>query len=189
MGKRSDFPRNKHDFYPTPPEAAEPVIDFILTTDPGMRYFFAPCAGKGGLANHLEMQGFHCIDAFDIAPQADYLNSGVPIRRFDALRWLPRLDEFPTGRRSVIITNPPWSRDLLHPMIERFTAIAPTYLLFDADWAHTKQAAYYLPHCSDIWPIGRVKWIPGSKHTGKDNACWYRFDDRLHSTVFHPREA
>jgi hypothetical protein len=37
--------------------------------------------------------------------------------------------------------------------------------------------------------IGRVKWIEGSKHTGKDNFAWYRFDDR-HSSgpVFHWRD-
>ena len=29
-----------------------------------------------------------------------------------------------------IITNPPWDRKLLHPMIEYFTAFRPTWLLF-----------------------------------------------------------
>jgi hypothetical protein len=24
--------------------------------------------------------------------------------------------------------------------------------------------------------VGRVKWIPDSKMTGKDNCCWYLFD-------------
>ena len=50
----------------------------------------------------------------------------------------------------------------------------------------TRQAAPFLPHCSDIVAIGRVKWIEGSKHTGKDNHAWYRFDAR-HSggPVFH----
>ena len=36
--------------------------------------------------------------------------------------------------------------------------------------------------------IGRVKWIEGSKHTGKDNHAWYRFDIRHKSgPVFHGR--
>jgi len=26
-----------------------------------------------------------------------------------------------------------------------------------------------------IVSVGRVKWIPDSKHTGKDNVCWYLF--------------
>jgi hypothetical protein len=35
--------------------------------------------------------------------------------------------------------------------------------------------------CSDIVTIGRVKWFEGSKHTGKDNHAWYRFDGRSQS--------
>ena len=36
--------------------------------------------------------------------------------------------------------------------------------------------------------IGRVKWIEGSKHTGKDNRAWYRFDVRHKAgPVFHWR--
>ena len=36
--------------------------------------------------------------------------------------------------------------------------------------------------------IGRVKWIEGSKHTGKDNYAWYRFDITHKSgPVFHGR--
>ena len=27
-----------------------------------------------------------------------------------------------------------------------------------------------------IVSVGRVKWIPDSKMTGKDNCCWYLFD-------------
>ena len=87
-----------------------------------------------------------------------------------------------------IITNPPWSRDVLHGLITHFQNIAPTWLLLDSDWAQTKQAAPFLPSCSDIVAIGRVKWIEGSKHTGKDNAGWYRFDARHKAgPVFHGR--
>ena len=33
-------------------------------------------------------------------------------------------------------------------------------------------------HCSDIVILPRLKWIEGSKDTGKDNHAWYRFDAR-----------
>lgn len=76
-----------------------------------------------------------------------------------------------------IVTNPPWSRHILHPMIEHFVDIAPrTLLLFDADWAYTKQAKPYLRHCSAIFPVGRLKWIPGTNMQGKDNCSWYMFE-------------
>ena len=43
--------------------------------------------------------------------------------------------------------------------------------------------------CSDIVPIGRVKWIEGSKDTGKDDHAWYRFDLRQsRGPVFHKRD-
>jgi hypothetical protein len=41
-------------------------------------------------------------------------------------------------------------------------------------WASTVQAAPFLPRCSDIVAVGRVKWIEGTKHTGFDNFAWYR---------------
>ena len=83
------------------------------------------------------------------------------------------------GAADAIITNPPCSRaKLMHGLIGHFQNIAPTWLLIDYDWSATKQAAPFLPHCSDIVPIGRVKWIEGSKHTGKDNHAWYRFDSK-----------
>jgi len=76
---------------------------------------------------------------------------------------------------NYIITNPPWSRDVLHPMIMTFKDIAPTWLLFDADWMHTKQSKPYMQYCQMIVSIGRIKWIADSKHTGKDNCAWYFF--------------
>lgn len=75
----------------------------------------------------------------------------------------------------VIITNPPWSRDLMHPMIEHFITLRPTILLFDADWMHTTQAAGLIKRCARIISIGRVRWIPGTTMDGVDNACWYFF--------------
>ena len=57
------------------------------------------------------------------------------------------------------------------------------------DCASTRQAAPFLPCCSDIVAIGRVKWIQGSKHTGKDNHAWCRFDAwHRGGPVFHGRD-
>ena len=75
----------------------------------------------------------------------------------------------------MIITNPPWERDPLHAMIKKFSAHAPTWLLFDADWMHTGQAAPFAGLCKKIVSVGRVQWIEGSKSSGMENACWYLF--------------
>ena len=74
------------------------------------------------------------------------------------------------------ITNPPWDRKILHPILEKLPMIFPTWLLFDADWMHTKQSSELIKRCVKIVSVGRVKWIENSKMTGKDNCAWYLFD-------------
>lgn len=161
MGKRSDFKRIARDAYDTPREAVQPLVCFIKKGST----FCEPCAGKGQLISHLEDIGLECLEAFDIAPRL------FGITRLDALI-------IDSTNADMFITNPPWSRDFLHPLIERLSSIKPTWLLFDADWMHTKQSAELVLRCSKIVSVGRVKWIPDTKMTGKDNCCWYLFEPR-----------
>ena len=166
MGKRSSFERREADFYPTPRPAVVPLIPHLR----GIRSFAEPCAGDGALVRHLECFGLACVFSGDIGTGQDALG----------------LDQY--GAIDAIITNPPYTRELMHRLIAHFQRIAPTWLLLDSDWASTRQAAPFLPCCSDIVAIGRVKWIEGSQHTGKDNHAWYRFDIRHKSgPVFHGR--
>ena len=156
MGKRSNFERREADFYPTPRVAVVPLIPYLRAG--GVKTFAEPCAGDGALVGHLEeLRPALCLCG-DIRAGQDASMLGQ------------------YGEADAIITNPPYTRDLMHTLIAHFQRIAPTWLLLDSDWAHTKQAAPFLPCCSDIVAIGRVKWIEGSKHTGKDNCAWYRFD-------------
>jgi hypothetical protein len=165
MGKRSNFERIPRDFYPTPHAAVPPLIPHLR----GVRSFAEPCAGDGALVRHLESFGLRCAYAGDIATGQDAL----------------AVDNY--GNADAIITNPPWKRIWLHPLISHFQRIAPTWLLLDQDWACTKQAAPYLGSCTDIITIGRLIWIPGTKDTGKDNVAWYRFDARhTAGPIFHP---
>jgi hypothetical protein len=49
------------------------------------------------------------------------------------------------------------------------------------------QAVPFLKNCTDILPIGRQIWIPGTTMHGKDNAAWYRFAaHHAAGPVFHP---
>jgi hypothetical protein len=170
MGKRSTFERRKNDAYQTPPAPVAPLLPHLR----GIRSFAEPCAGEGRLIRTLEGYGLSCAFSGDIETGFDAL-TGIAINhvKFDA-----------------IITNPPWTREILHPMILRFQSIAPTWLLFDADWPHTRQAYPFLDQCSHIVSVGRVKWIEDSKFTGKDNAAWYRFHDQhVGGPRFYPKEA
>ena len=177
MGKRSNFERRDRDFYPTPREAILPLLPHL----PQDFSFVEPCAGAGDLVRHLSSPDRRCVWAFDIEPRDD------SVKRFDAMDM--RLLEF--GPPDLIITNPPWRRDALHPMIRHFATQRPTWLLFDADWVHTRQAAEFMPALRAIVSVGRVKWIPDSKMTGKDNCAWHLFDAHPPGiwTRFHGRLA
>ena len=160
MGKRSDFARVERDFYPTPAEAVRPLLPHLA---PGTR-FCEPCAGAGALIDHLTAAGHECLAAWDIAPQ----RADIMLMNALACNYL--------GDDLVYITNPPWARPILHELIERLCRQHPTWLLFDADWIHTRQAAPFLPMLRKIVSVGRVKWIADSPFTGKDNCAWHLFD-------------
>ena len=67
---------------------------------------------------------------------------------------------------------------MLHPIIMNLQWQLPTWLLFDADWAHTAQARGFRGSLRKIVSVGRVEWFPGTGMTGKDNCAWYLFDAR-----------
>jgi len=162
MGKRSDFKRRPRDFYPTPLAAVKPLIPHIN----GTKRFAEPCRGTGDLVHHLEGFGLKCIYAADLCDGMDALAS----------------NSYSTGSYSII-TNPPHTRDVMHSLILHFQNIAPTWLLIDLDWVANLQAVPFLPRCSDIVIIGRVKWIENSEFTGKENYAWYRFDCEHHGAT------
>lgn len=170
MGKRSDLPRRERDFYRTPPAAVQP----LLTHLPESFTYVEPCAGDGALIDILPGT---CVMASDIEPQRD------DVCRADALTLtaLPGVD--------FCITNPPWTIPILHGIIDHWRHQMPTWLLFYADWMHTKQAAPYLPYCHKIVSIGRVCWFPETKVSGKDNCAWYLFDatPAPEGTIFYGR--
>ena len=160
MGKRSDFERVPRDYYPTPYNAVEPLLPHL----PETFTFAEPCAGDRRLIEHLQKNGGNCRYAFDIEPMHK------KVVKQDAL-------EHGYSHCDYIITNPPWNRKILHPMIEHFADQKPTWLLFDSDWMHTKQSTPYLKMLKKIVSVGRVKWIEGSAGVGKDNCCWYLFEN------------
>lgn len=179
MGKRSNFERRERDFYPTPKEAVIPLLPHWINIIPGVISFVEPCAGDLTLTNNIITLSRRNVDAFcfDIKPRAKF------VIRKDALT----LTKKEVEGYDYIVTNPPWDRKILHPMIDHFRNLRPTWLLFDADWMHTKQASPYLKFCSKIVSVGRVKWIPDSKTTGKDNCAWYLFNDNEQETLFYGR--
>ncbi len=172
MGKRSDFERRERDAYFTPLSAVIPLLPHL----PEGARFYEPCVGDGALKRHLESHGHVCTGHSDIEPM-------MISSKINALE----LTEEDFRQSDLIITNPPWDRKILHPMIEHFIKFKPTWLLFDADWMHTKQSTELMKRCSKVVSVGRVKWIEDSKMTGKDNVCWYLFSNEAIGTTFYGR--
>jgi hypothetical protein len=165
MTKRADqkFERFAQDKYYTPPEAIDPLLPHLSSATK----FIECCAGDGRLAAYLNSKGHRCVWACDVAPEAAGIEQMNPLDICP--RWFARL------RASSVITNPPWDRPILHALIAFLPTLAPTWLLMDADWAHTEHGAKHGRRCAKIVSVGRVKWIENSKNTGFDNAAWYLF--------------
>lgn len=176
MGKRSKFLRRKNDFYETPEKAVLPLLPHLKP----QRKFIEPCAGHGALIKHIEKYDHKCIMASDInpAPKGIIWNGGIKDATKDNYLIRTPIDCF--------ITNPPWTRELLHPIIENLSKQYPTWLLFDANWLFTKQAKPYLPYLLKVVTIGRIKWIEDSKYLSKDDCCWYLFDQQTIKS--HPND-
>lgn len=169
MGLYSDFPRKKHDEYLTPFKAARPLAPFLT----GIRTFVEPCCGDGRLIRHVESFGPLCIYSGDIQTGTDALTDVVLARTIT----------------DAIITNPPYTEEILLPMIERFSRIAPTWLLLEANFKYNQYSTPYIPMCSDIVPVGRVKWFEDTDDGSKQNYAWYRFHaQHTRGPTFHPRQ-
>ena len=154
MGKRSLLPRIPQDAYPMPAEAVLPLLPHLK---PGAQ-FIEPRCGDGHLVGYLKRAGHVLVSAYDLPHDAR-------VKRYDEAK--PGI---------VFITNPPWRRDVLHPIIVNLSDQAPTWLLIDAGWVHTRQSAPYLSRLRAIVSVGRVKWIKDSPFTGKDDCAWHLFD-------------
>jgi hypothetical protein len=154
LGKRTNFPRRERDDYPTPWKAVAPLLRLL---EPGTR-FVEPCAGDGELVGHLERAGHVCVGAYDLPIDA-------------------RTASYAIDSDVVFITNPPW-RPQFEPrkIIANLSDQRPSWLLMYTDWLFTKRAAPYLPRLRAIAVVGRMRWIPGTKHSGYENCCWALFD-------------
>jgi len=158
MGKRSDFPRRKNDAYDTwDKRVLPPLLPHLVG-----RRFVEPCAGRGALIDLLESVGLQCVAAFDVEP-----------RRFDI-----ECGDATTARLppcDISITNPPWTRRLMHAILNNLADQGPTWGLFDHAWAATKQARPLLKRCHKIVVVGRLQWVEGTEYDAQDDCSWYLF--------------
>ena len=195
MGKYTNEERNERDFYPTPIKAVHPLIPHLE----GIARYAEPFVGDGKLVNHLSVlkSSMVCTWAFDIEPQlepitvtstSEFLVSEQ--RDFDELTPY----DFAMGmiQRGVeaVITNPPWlntpnSGYQLTRFVNKLCFGGfPVILLLNGNILNNKGFWQNRVHgksmgdlCYQVLPVGRMKWIEGSEHTGKEDCSWFFFNE------------
>ena len=180
MGKRSDFKKRKQDKYYTP---YAPAIPLLLPHLVGDKTFIEPCVGDGQIVKHLARHGHRCLSSSDISPEFE----GAGVADATTIKT--------NGAR--VITNPPWTRVLLHKIIWNLSQQGETWLLFDSDWQYTvqdkiakshgvKQVPELLEYCELIVAVGRISWM-GNGVSGMDNCAWYKFTPQKTRPIFVPK--
>lgn len=162
MGKRSNFPKKDKDFYGTVDKKV--LKDSFLGYIKGKTYA-EPCYGHGDLEGLL-------LPYAQLRFKCDIRATNVACKVQDALATTKEQ----VKDCDIIITNPPFSRDVLLPMIDHFISLKPTWLLLPADYMHNQYFKPYMEKCSRVVSIGRICWFPtdeGKRVASTDNFCWY----------------
>jgi hypothetical protein len=164
LSKRNNsFEKRPRDYYSTPPKALIPLLPH-LPKEPFT--YVEPFCGNGAIVHGLSdlyPLGV-CAYASDVQPdgfgeQLDFFENDPIIFR-DSLG---------------IISNPPWSVHVLHPILDYSIRHSPTsWYLFYSDWFFTKQSEKYKPHLHKFVSVGRVSWMDNGV-SGYDNCAWYQF--------------
>jgi len=174
LGK-TEYPRSKNEFYPTPISALEPLI---LHLEQSITYC-EPCAGANDLVKNLAIlrPDINCSISFDIDPRDNNIikKSATDIEKSE----IDNIDYF--------ITNPPFKWEMFDPITTHLISLKPTWLLIPSDFMHNKRMGPYMKKCSKVVSVGRVKWFSDSKATSTDNFCWYLFQNELAETRFYGR--
>lgn len=173
MGKRTKqkFLRKERDYYGTvDPDAVKPLIPFIQ----GLRVA-EPCAGSGDLTTLLEPECTVVWES-DLEPQDKHILQKNAIF----------LDSGDLWGCDAIVTNPPFSWKLLHPLLDHLPTLLPTWLLLPSDVAHNKRMGPYMQKCKSFVSVGRLYWME-NKVKGVDNMAWFEFVDKDVETVFYGR--
>lgn len=170
-GKSSD-PRQEHDFYPTPSASTQALIDTGVLD--GCKAFRDPCAGRGHITDVL---GEHFTVAYNNALFAEDLID------YGANHWIETGVDFLKAepyKVEAIVTNPPYSRDILMPFVDKCLAestkitamfLKITFLESTArkEFFDTNKTLKYIMPFSNRQPM----YKNGEVVKGKSNAIMY----------------
>lgn len=161
MSKRSNFDKVPKDFYATvDPKAIPPkLVDFIRG-----KSYAEPCYGEGDLEDLL-------MDVATCKWRSDIRETVGSSKVMDALE----VTKDDLKDCDLIATNPPFSKDVLLPLIDHFVSLKPTWLLLPADYMHNLYFGPYMDKCSKVVSVGRICWFPkeGKRVASTENFAWY----------------
>lgn len=143
MSKRSSFDKIPKDFYATiDPNAIPQTFREFIEHDS----YAEPCYGGGDLEKLLEGVAV-CLWKSDIREVKAVQKDGL------------HLTEEDVSSCDYIITNPPYTKDVLLPLIDHWRNLKPTWLLLPADFMHNKYFKPYMDCCSLVLSVGRLYWF------------------------------
>lgn len=180
MSKRSNFKKNPRDYYQTiDRRAGDALAPFIKD----VKYFAEPFAGNGALVHQLqENHNKFCMWKSDIEPQPD-ISFGLQCYKID----YKEVDIYHLDLCDVLITNPPFTKELFHQAIESFTPMIDCWWLMQADYIFNLGSTKILDtYVTDVVTIGRLKWFKDTTMSSTDNFVWIRTSmDKIEDIKFH----
>lgn len=172
-GSGGERPRQKDDWYPTPPLVTQALMDNISFDGP----ISEPCCGDGSLARVIEHYGHHVIGT-DLVDRGYGLGHGPA---YDILRAKSLV-------APNIITNPPFN--ISAKIIDHLMQFRPKKmaLLLKATYWHAKNRKKLY----DKYPPSQIlalTWRPDFLHQKRPTmeVCWFIWDrDHVGGTIYTP---
>lgn len=121
---------------------------------------------NGALIRGLTEHGHICELAIDLDP-------GDPqIVRRDALS----LTSADIVGIDMIIGNLPWSWSSFEPLLKHLLTLGLLiWVLRDTPWLFNLRSSALVDRCALVQPTRRLRWIPNTENTAKDDSAWHFF--------------
>jgi hypothetical protein len=170
----SGYERIEADFYPTPPENVDCLLEHF-TPHGGSNLIWEPACGKGDISKRLMDYGYETLSS-------DLYNQGFGTPGMD---FLARTD-LPNPNIRAIVTNPPYADGLAEKFARHAIKLmkpvrgqVAMFLRNEFDCGKGRMDLFGLPPFhKKIVVTKRPRWIEGSTGSPRHNYSWFIWDWR-----------